>query len=94
VLDPDGIPNEILIILSPEILKELIYTISRILIKSILLNRYKELIIIILRKENKKNYSLLSNYRLIALENTLAKVVKKILVIRLNHAAEKYIFLL
>jgi hypothetical protein len=42
-----------------------------------LFNYYKELITIILRKENKKDYSFSSNYRSIALENILAKVVKK-----------------
>jgi hypothetical protein len=94
VLDPDGIPNKILIILSPEILEGLTYAINRILIKNTLSNYYKELIIIILRKENKKDYSFPSSYRLITLENILAKVVKKILVIRLNRAAEKYIFFL
>jgi hypothetical protein len=64
--------------------------ISRALAESTLPDYYKELIIIILRKENKKDYSLLSSYRLIALENTLAKVVEKVLVIRLSRAAEKY----
>jgi hypothetical protein len=94
VLGPDGIPNEILIVLSPEILEELAYIINRILVENILLNYYKELIIIILRKENKKNYLLPSSYRPITLENTLIKIIKKILVIRLNRAAEKYIFFL
>jgi hypothetical protein len=94
VLDSDGIPNKILIVLSPEILEELAYTINKVLVKSTLFNRYKELITIILRKENKKDYSLSSSYRLITLENTLAKVVKKILVIRLSRAAEKYILFL
>jgi hypothetical protein len=87
-------PNEILITLSPEILEELIYTISRALAENTLPNRYKELIIIILRKENKKNYSLPSNYQPITLKNTLIKVVEKILIIRLSRAAEKYTLLL
>jgi hypothetical protein len=91
---PDGIPNEILTALSPEILEGLAHAISRALAEDTLPNRYKELITIILRKEDKKDYSLLSSYRSIALENTLAKVVKKILVIRLSRAAEEYILLL
>jgi hypothetical protein len=94
VLDSDGIPNKILIILNPKILKGLAYTISRTLIKNTLLNYYKELIIITLRKEDKKDYSLSSNYRLIILENALVKVIEKVLIIHLSHAAEEYILLL
>jgi hypothetical protein len=91
---PDGIPNEILTALSPEILEGLAHAINRILAEDTLSNRYKELITITLYKEGKKDYSLPSSYRLIALENTLAKVVEKILVIRLSRAAKKYILLL
>jgi hypothetical protein len=94
VLGPNGIPNEILIVLSPKILKGLAYTINKILVKGTLPNRYKELITITLYKEDKKDYSLPSSYRLIVLENTLTKVVEKILVIRLSRAAEKYTLLL
>jgi hypothetical protein len=54
----------------------------------------KESIIIALRKEGKKDYSLLSSYRLIALENTLTKVVKKVLANRLSNVVEKYTLLL
>jgi hypothetical protein len=91
---PDGIPNEILIVLSPEILIGLAYTINKALVEDTLLDHYKELIIIILRKEGKKDYSLLDSYRPIALKNTLTKVVEKVLVIRLNRAAEEYTLLL
>jgi hypothetical protein len=68
--------------------------ISRILVEGTLPNRYKELITITLRKENKKDYSLSSSYQPIALKNTLAKVVEKILATRLSRAAEEYILLL
>ena len=87
------IPNEILTALSPEILIGLANTISRALAEGTLLDYYKELIIITLRKEDKKDYSLLSSYRLIALENTLVKVVEKVLVIHLSRAAEEYTLL-
>jgi hypothetical protein len=80
--------------LSPEILEGLAHAISRALAEGTLPNRYKELITITLRKEDKKDYSLPSSYRLIVLENTLAKVVEKILVIRLSRAAEEYTLLL
>jgi hypothetical protein len=91
---PDGILNEILTALSPEISEGLTYAISRALVKGTLPNRYKELITITLYKEDKKDYSLSSSYRPIALENTLAKVIKKILVIRLSRAVEEYTLLL
>jgi hypothetical protein len=64
--------------------------ISRTFVKGTLSDYYKESIIITLRKEGKKDYSLLSSYRLITLENTLAKVVKKVFIIRLSRAVEEY----
>ena len=51
--------------------------------------RYKESTTIVLRKEGKKDYSLPSSYRPIALENTLAKVIEKALANRIADAAEK-----
>jgi hypothetical protein len=50
----------------------------------------KESIILALQKEGKKDYSLLSSYRLIALENALVKVVKKILVNRISEVVEAH----
>jgi hypothetical protein len=90
---PDGIPNEILTALSPEISKGLAHAISRALAEGSLPNRYKESITITLRKEGKKDYSLPSSYRPIALENTLAKVVEKVLATRLSRAAEEHALL-
>ena len=43
---------------------------------------------IVLRKEGKKDYSLLGSYRLIALENTLAKVIEKVLANHIIAAVE------
>lgn len=43
-----------------------------------------------LRKERKKDYSLPGSYRPIALENTLAKVLEKIVATRLAESAETY----
>ena len=48
----------------------------------------KESTIIVLRKDKKKDYSLLSSYRLIILENTIAKVIKKIITNRIISKAE------
>jgi hypothetical protein len=45
---------------------------------------------IALRKEGKKDYSLPGSYRPIALENTLGKVLEKILAERLTDAAERH----
>ena len=90
---PDGIPNEILTALSPEILTGLAHAISRALAEGTLPDHYKELITITLRKEGKKDYSLPGSYRPIALENTLAKVVEKVLATRLSRAAEEHTLL-
>jgi hypothetical protein len=49
---------------------------------------YRESITITLRKEGKKDYSLPNAYRPIALENTLAKVVEKVIANRMSAAAE------
>ena len=48
------------------------------LLKGNLLKCYKDIIIVILQKANKKDYFLLGSYRPIALENTLGKILKKI----------------
>ena len=43
-----------------------------------------------IRKERKGDYTLLSSYRPVALENILAKVVERIMATRLAKAAEEY----
>jgi len=45
---------------------------------------------VVLRKERKKDYSLLSSYRLITLKNTLVKVLEKYIANIILKAAEKY----
>ena len=49
-------------------------------LKSKILEYCKEIIIVILQKVNKKDYFLLKSYWLIALENTLGKILEKIVV--------------
>ena len=39
---------------------------------------YKDIITVVLQKVNKKDYSLLKNYRLVAFKNTLGKILEKI----------------
>ena len=50
--------------------------------------RLKESTTVVLRKDKKKDYSLLSSYRPIALENTIAKVIEKIIANRIMSKAE------
>ena len=47
-----------------------------------------------LRKKEKKNYLLLGIYRLITLKNTLVKLVKKVLIMRIIGNAEMETLLL
>jgi hypothetical protein len=85
---PDRIPNEVLKILIPEISTDLVLVISRLLASGSLPSYLKESTTIALRKDGKKDYSLPSSYRPIALENTLAKAIEKIIANRISTAAE------
>jgi hypothetical protein len=93
-LGSNGIPNEILKALSPEIAEGLTRVISGVFASGTLPDRYKKSVTIVIRKESKKDYSLPGNYRPIALENTLVKVVKKILTARLSRVTEEHELLL
>ena len=93
-LGPDSILNEILKALSPEIAEGLAQAISKTLAGGTLPDRLKESTTIALRKEGKRDYSLPSSYRPIALENTLAKVVEKVLANRLSLIAKEHALLL
>ena len=53
------------------------------LLKSKILDYYKETIIVVLRKANKKDYLLLGSYRPVALKNTLGKILEKIVAERI-----------
>jgi hypothetical protein len=89
-LDLDDILNKILKILALEISKGLTYIVSKLLAGDIMLIRFQELITLTLYKEDKKDYSLLGSYRLIALENTLTKVIEKVLTNRLSLTTEEH----
>ena len=56
--------------------------------------RLNESTIIILHKDKKKDYFLLSRYRLIILENTIIKVIKKIITNRIMSKAKSYSLIL
>ena len=87
-LGPDRILNKALKKLKKKITLGIAKAISWIFRNREIPTRLKESTIIILRKNKKKDYSLLSSYRLIALENTIAKVIKKIIANRIMSEAE------
>jgi len=89
-LGPDGIPNEILKVVALVIAKDLVEVASNCFTNGTILESLKEFIIVVLRKEGKKDYSLLGSYRLIALENTLVKVLEKYVVNIMSKAAEEH----
>ena len=61
----------------------LVDTVTICLFKSKILKCCKETIIVILRKVNKKDYSLLGSYRPVTLKNTLGKILEKIVAERI-----------
>jgi len=76
------------------ITKDLAEAASHYFTSGIILKSLKESITIVLRKEGKKDYSLLGSYRLIVLKNTLVKVLKKHVANIISKAAEEYRLLL
>ena len=87
---PTGIPNEVLRATSQTLSAPLARATSRAFACGELPASYKESTTIALRKEGKKDYSLPSSYRPIALENTLAKVVEKALANRITDVLEEH----
>ena len=86
----DSIPNKVFKVAALVIAKDLIEVASYCFVSGIILKSLKESITVVLRKEGKKDYSLLSSYRLIVLKNTLAKVLKKHVVNIISKAVEEY----
>lgn len=86
---PDGLPNEVLKNLRETIVEDLAKAISRLFASGTLPQRMRESTTIALRKEGKKDYSIPSSYRPIALENSIAKLIEKALAEALTEAAEK-----
>lgn len=85
---PDMVPNEALKALRDTIALGLAGTITKLFKQGELPAVLKESITVVLRKEKKKDYSLPSSYRPIALENTIAKVIEKIIANRMITEAE------
>ena len=88
--ESDKILNEVLKRITSTISINLIHEICTTFTHSLLLTYYKKSIIIILHKKSNKNYSLLKSFRLITLENILAKIIKKMLATCLNYTVKKY----
>ena len=76
----DKIVNEVL----KEVYKELVLYLAEVFTAAVYLGYYfkigKSITTVALRKDGKVDYSLINSYRPIALENTIAKVYKKLLV--------------
>ena len=88
---PDGVPNEALKLLAtPEFLKDLARAITSLLELGAIPKAFNETITAILRKEGKDDYTLPGSYRPIALENSLAKLVEKVIADRITAAAEEH----
>ena len=75
---------------TPVIKKDLAEVASYCLTNRIVPESLKESITTVLRKDRKKDYSLPGSYRLIALKNTLAKVLEKYIANIISKAAEEY----
>jgi hypothetical protein len=86
---PDIIPNEAWKALKETIAPGLAETVTKIFQRGELPAVLKESTTVVLRKEKKKDYSLPSSYRPIALENTLAKIIEKVIANRMITEAEK-----
>ena len=80
---PDRILNEAIKAVSEAVAIPLANTATTCLLKGNLPDCYKDIIIVVLRKANKKDYSLLGSYRPIALKNMLGKILEKIVVERI-----------
>jgi hypothetical protein len=85
---PDEIQNEVLKVIINDIKEPLSKAVTQILQEGSIPRTLQDSITVVLRKDKKQDYSLPSSYRPIALENTLAKVIEKIVAERLIEAAE------
>jgi len=85
----NGILNKVLKVVALVIIKDLVKAASYCFASGIILESLKESITIVLRKEGKKDYSLLGSYRPITLKNTLVKVLEKYIANIISKAAEE-----
>jgi len=93
VLGPDRIPNKALKTCGPLIAPWLI-DVARVCFAIGYYPRLRRFIItVILRKEGKVDYLILGSYRPIALENTLSKILEKVIADRMADTVEEYALL-
>ena len=85
---PDRILNKAIKVILEVIIIPLVDVMTTYLLKSKILEFCKETIIVILQKANKKDYSLPGSYRPVALENTLRKILEKIVAECIQEAIE------
>ena len=75
----DRILNKTIKAVLKAIVTPLINAATTYLFKNNLLEYYKDIIIVVLQKVNKKDYFLLGSYQSVAFKNTLGKILKKII---------------
>jgi len=80
---PNRIPNKAIKATLEAIATLLANAVTIYLLKGKLPEYCKEIIIVVLQKANKKDYSLLGSYRLVAFKNTLGKILEKIVAERI-----------
>ena len=88
VAGPDRILNKAIKAALKAVATPLANTATTCLLKGNLPECYKDIITVVLQKANKKDYSLLGSYRPVALENTLGKILEKIVAKQIQKAVE------
>ena len=86
---PDQIQNEVWKRLRKDIVEDVADAITDILRTGKFPQELRESTTVVLRKDKKKDYSLPGSYRPIVLENTISKIVKKIVANRITFEMEK-----
>jgi len=92
--ESDNISNEVLKMVILLIKKNLTQAISKCFIKSVTPRSFQKFITVVLWKKRKKNYFLLSSYCLIALKNTITKLIKKLITEWITNTTEMHDLLL
>ncbi|GAA5998315.1 hypothetical protein JCM11641_002900, partial [Rhodosporidiobolus odoratus] len=87
---PDGIPNLILQILYPLLRDRLVPICDAILRLGHLPRSWRDALGVVLKKPKKDDYSLAKSYRLISLEQCIAKIPEAIVARRLSHLVESH----
>ena len=90
---PDGIPNEALKACGPLIAPWLADVAKVYFVISYYPRLRRAIIMIILRKKGKADYLFPGSYRPITLENTLSKILEKVIADRMADTAEEYALL-